>query len=266
MSVFHFDFQIFSFVPFALCVLWLSHAPDIGLRLSPQRAVKISHHSSLCLAQVKLSHVPNILKLKSHFLKCQNPWLCKEWKTSQNSQIHILLGMQKGWDIQNKWRVSLMSRKNQELAFARRESTVDGTAALGFSKWRWKPPKILSPILKAMWQRKSKSISGFFESNHRPMSSKKPENIRIIPGGVKNFAHSTIGFSRQSREEINFNCGNPRRQFWPRMIEFKSRLILPIPPGQEVCNREDRRLRDIPLNQEELLASTSIDSSVDFWS
>lgn len=36
--------------------------------------------------------------------------------------------------------------------------------------------------------------------------SKKPENIRIIPGGVKNFAHSTIGFSRQSREEINFNC------------------------------------------------------------
>lgn len=99
-----------------------------------------------------------------------------------------------------------MSRKNQELAFARRESTVDGTAALGFSKWRWKPPKILSPILKAMWQCRSKSISGFFESNHRPMSSKKPENIRIIPGGVKNFAHSTIGFSRQSREEINFNC------------------------------------------------------------
>lgn len=185
------------------------------------RREKFPHNSSLCLAQVKLSHVPNILKLKSHFLKYQNPWLCKEWKTSQNSQIHILLGMQKGWEIQNKWRVSWMSRKNQELAFTRRESTVDGTAALGFSKWRWKPPKILSPILKAMWQRKSKSISGFFESNHRPMSSKEPENIRIIPGGVKNFAHSTIGFSRQSREEINFNCGNPRRQFWPRMIEFK---------------------------------------------
>lgn len=121
----------------------------------PNAPWKFPHHSSLCLAQVKLSHVPNILKLKSHFLKCQNPWLCKEWKTSQNSQIHILLGMQKGWEVQNKWRVSWMSRKNQELAFAHRESTVDGTAALGFSKWRWKPPKILSPILKAMWQCRS---------------------------------------------------------------------------------------------------------------
>ena len=222
---------------------------------------KFPHHSSLCLAEVKLSHVPNILKLKRHFLS-QNPRLCKELNIPKQSNTHFARNA-KGLGHPEQMKSLMDVKKIKNLLLHTENPLLMELPPWDSPSGGGNLPKYYLPS----WRRcgNASRRASLDSLNRIPV-----QNIRALRRlelflGIRTLPiqpwDSLVKESKEQRreeeeDEINFNCGHPWRQFWPNT---KDAPILPIPPGQEVCHREDLWLRGIPLNQEELLASTSID-------